>query len=52
MHLAHPASLQALHSNTSETDHAKLKQNRIKIPNWREAASWLFTSVAEDLNLG
>ena len=25
---------------------------RIKNPNWREATSGLFTSVAEDLNLG
>ena len=30
----------------------QIKHNRIKNPNWREAASWLFTSVAEDLNLG
>ena len=30
----------------------QLKHNRIKNPNWQGAASWLFTSVAEDLNLG
>ena len=30
----------------------QIKHNRIKNPNWREAISWLFTSVAEDLNLG
>ena len=30
----------------------QIKHNRIKNPNWQEATSWLFTSVAEDLNLG
>ena len=25
---------------------------RIKNPSWQEATSWLFTSVAEDLNSG
>ena len=28
-----------------------VEHNRIKNPNWQEAASWLFTSVDEDLNL-
>ena len=51
MHLAYPASLQALHSNNYKTDNAN-KHDRIKNPNWQEATSWLFTSVAEDLNLG
>ena len=26
--------------------------NMIKNPNWEEATSWLFTSVAKDLNSG
>ena len=30
----------------------QIKHNRIKNYNWREATSWLFTSVAEDLYLG
>ena len=29
-----------------------MQHNRIKNPNWQEATSWLFTSVAEDLNSG
>ena len=53
MHSAYPASSQALHWNNSETimqiEHHRL---RIKDPNWLEATSGLFTSVAEDLNLG
>ena len=28
------------------------KHNRIKNPNWQEAASWLFTSAAKDFNSG
>ena len=27
-----------------------MQHKRIKNPNWQEATSWLFTSVAEDLN--
>ena len=30
----------------------QIEHNRIKNSNWREATSWLFTSVAEDLNSG
>ena len=30
----------------------QIQQNRIKNPNWQEATSWLFPSVAEDLNSG
>ncbi|KAM7431064.1 hypothetical protein ABFA07_018327 [Porites harrisoni] len=29
-----------------------MQHNRIKNPNWQVATSWLFTSVAKDLNLG
>ena len=51
MHLAYPASLQALHSNTWKQI-IQIEHNRIKNPNWQEATSWLFTSVAEDLSSG
>ena len=30
----------------------QIQHNRIKNPNWHEAISWLFTSVAKNLNLG
>ena len=30
----------------------QIQHNRIKNPNRQEAISWLFTSVAEDLNSG
>ena len=46
----YPASLQALPSNNSGIK--EIEHNRIKNPNWQEATSWLFTSVAEDLNSG
>ena len=29
-----------------------MQHNRIKNPNWKEAAGWLFKSVTEDLNSG
>ena len=51
MHLAYPASFQALHSNTWKQI-IQIQHNRIKSLNWQEATSWLFTSVAEDLNSG
>ena len=47
MHLAYPASLQALHSNISKQI-IQIQHNRIKNPTWQEATSWLFTSVAEE----
>ena len=28
------------------------EHNMVKNPNWKEAISWLFTSVAKDLNSG
>ena len=30
----------------------QIEHNKIKNSNWREAISWLFSSVAEDLNSG
>ena len=30
----------------------QIGHNSIKIGNWQETTSWLFTSVAEDLNSG
>ena len=30
----------------------QIQHNRIKNPNWQKATSWLFTSVAENLNSG
>ena len=33
-------------------DVIQIQHNRIKNPNWQEATSWLFTSVAKDLNSG
>ena len=30
----------------------QIEDNRIKNHNWQKATSWLFTSVAEDLNSG
>lgn len=30
----------------------EIQHNRIKSPNWEEAACWLLTSVAEELNSG
>ena len=49
---AYPASLQALHSNLTQKQIIQIQHNMIKNPNWQEAASWLFTSAAEDLNPG
>ena len=49
VHLAYPASLQALHSITQKQI-IQIQHNRVKNPNCQEAASWLFTSVTEDLN--
>ena len=43
-------SLEALHSNNKKQS-IQMEHNRIKNPNWQEAASWLFMSVDEDLNL-
>ena len=43
-------SLEALHSNNKKQS-IQMEHNRIKNPNWQEAASCLFTSVEEDLNL-
>ena len=43
-------SLEALHSNNKKQS-IQMEHNRIKKPNWQEAASCLFTSVEEDLNL-
>ena len=37
---------------TTETSDSKWTINIIKNPNWLEANLWLFTSGAEDLNLG
>ena len=51
VHLVYPASLQTLHANTQKQI-IRIQCNRIKNPNWQEATSWLFTSVAEDLNTG
>ena len=51
VHLAYPASLQALHSNTWKQIMPQ-QHNRINNPNWQEATSWLFASVAKDLNSG
>ena len=42
---------EALHLNTSKQK-IQIQGNRIKNPNWLEATSWQFTSMAEDLNLG
>jgi len=42
--------IQALHSNNKQI--IQLEHNWIKNPNWQVATSWLFTSMAEDLNLG
>ena len=43
-------SLEALHSNNKKQS-IQMEHNRTKKPNWQEAASCLFTSVEEDLNL-
>ena len=48
---AYPASLQALHSNAWKQI-IQIEHNRIKNPNWQEATSRLFTSVAKDFNSG
>ena len=42
---------EALHLNTSKQK-IQIQGNRIKNPNWLEATSWQFTSMAEDLILG
>ena len=49
VHLAYPASLQALHSN-SWKQIIQIQHNRIKNPKWQEATSWLIISVAKDFN--
>ena len=51
VHLAYPASLLAFHSTTWKQI-IQIQHNRIKNPNWQGATSWLFTSMAEDLNSG
>ena len=50
VHLAYPASLQALHSITQKQ--IQIQHNRISNPNRQEATSQLFTSVTEGLNSG
>ena len=52
MHLAYPASLQALHSNTYLKQIMQNRHNMIENLNWRESISWIFTYVADDLNSG
>ena len=32
--------------------YVQIQHNKAETPNWQEATSWLFTSVAEDLNSG
>ena len=49
--LSQSANLQALHSNIQKQI-IQIQHNRIKNPNWQKAPSWLFTSVAENLNSG
>jgi len=50
VYFTYPASLGALLSNNyKQINH--VEHNRIKNPNWQEATSGLFTSVAKDLNL-
>ena len=51
MHLAYPASLQALHSNTYKQI-IQIQHNRIKKPNWQEATSWLFYMRGRGFELG
>ena len=51
VHLAYSTCLQALQANTYKKI-IQIKHNRIKNSNWKEATSSLFTSVADDLNLG
>ena len=51
MHLAYPASLQALRLNRYKQK-IQIQHNGIKNPNWQEATRWLFTRAAEDLNTG
>lgn len=46
--IAYSASIHALHSEINNSNN----HNMIKNPNWEEATSWLFTSVAKDLNSG
>ena len=48
MHLAYPPCLHALHSNTQKQI-IQVEHKRIKNPNWQEATSWLFNSVAKKL---
>ena len=40
------------HSSQILRNKIQIQHNRIKNPNWQEAISWLFISVAEDLNTG
>ena len=51
MYLAYPASFHALHSNTQKQI-IQIQHNRIKNPNWQRATTWLFTSIAKNLNSG
>ena len=51
MRLAYPDSLEALPRPVKYLETiTQIQHNRIKNPNWQEAISWLFTSVAEDMN--
>ena len=52
MHLAYPASLRALHSNTYLKQIVQIEHNMIENLNWRESISWILTYVADDLNSG
>ena len=47
---AHSLRRQELHSTNKKI--IQLEHNWIKNPNWQVTTSWLFTSMAEDLNLG
>ena len=51
VHLAYPARLQALQSDTQKQI-IQTQHNRVKNPNSQKATSQLFTSAAEDLNSG
>ena len=45
-------SSQYRHSSQILRNKIQIQHNRIKNPNWQEAISWLFISVAGDLNSG
>ena len=51
MHLAFPASLQALQSNTYKQI-IDIQHNRIKNPNWQETTGWLFYKRGRGFELG